>query len=169
MTPSPRIIPGEVVRRTLTRLNLSGIIHYSLIMIFAAFFVFSPPLPLSLFLSIVCTTAGPRGEGTSRERNLGGRALTTYRSRSSPHSFSFFDRAVCCLPSPIPSSLSLSCRSIFSHFTLNHKYKSREHRESIEITGRTPLFCFRVVEARWWCVHVYFYFHTRTCARARVT
>lgn len=55
----------------------------------------------------------------------------------------------------VPELSTRSRRSIFPRFTLNHKYKSQERRESIEITARTLLFCFRVVEACRMCIHVY--------------
>lgn len=95
-----------------------------------------------------------KGEGEKRKierrkdkprENFGADALTTYRSR-----LLFF------LVRPRVFLYSLparSCRSIFSRFTLNHKYKSqeralsgksRDHRSS-----SLPLslsFCFRVVD-----------------------
>jgi hypothetical protein len=128
-------------------------------MIFARLSLFSfPPSSPSFFRSeaaIVTKCArwmrarAGRGERTSRERTCAD-ALTTYRSR-----LPFFSVR------RVPELSARSRRSIFSRFTLNHKYKSQEHRESIEITGRTLLFCFRVVEACRMCVCTYT--HTYAC------
>lgn len=117
-------------------------------MIFAAFFVSFPRLfrfagtatVTKCTLARACENAGGWGkrEGKGREKgNFRGEQLERIALVSPLF-----------LRSPSPRAIhSLLSFDLFppplSRCTLNHKYKSQEHRESIVITNRTRLFCFR--------------------------
>lgn len=104
--------------------SLSGIIHYSLIMIFAAFFVFFPP-------SFRSPWPGPR-PWQSVCLHARARPWKRWRDREEPYDGCTYDISLSFALFLLVPELSARARhSIFSRFTLKHKYKSQEHRRSI--------------------------------------